>query len=605
MACILSSLLFAGQLHAATYYVSKLGNNTTGDGSSQNPWLTIGKCSLIMMPGDTCIVGAGTYEETVSPARSGIDGNMISYAAKAGDDVTVRQFMLSGKNYIRIIGFTITHNSIAYYRGIAVINSNYNHILNNSIHHTYGAGIGNGTINQKSSNNIIRGNTISFPGCPSGVAGQCLGTVAVKFCGDNNLMEYNTISHSADYFNTYGQKNIMRNNHLLEYKDSDFTDQIPNSIHTDGFQSGSQVSYINQYNVFENNYFHDNCESNSHGVLMEDDYKVGDKEFIIRGNVILRMTSASIVIESMDNIRIYNNTIVDTFYSKNPKDYSTVNLTHSGSTGDPSLGNYVINNIFFKAARPDTGTVIAVASGSEATAANNLCEESGIHSSCLATSATNFVDYANDDLHLLEASSARNIGKAMTSVTSPNGNGISFTVADAGFFTDGAGLVAGDFIKVGSANPVKITAINYEANLITVSDSISWDSGASVSLALYGSDIGAYPYKSGNGKYEIQITNPADGVTVAGKASITAYVTNADNVRFVIFYVDGIPASKIENAPYTFVWNLEGLEKKNYQVEARAYPFYADPVTSRSSKINLIIGDASKLSPPSNLSINQ
>ena len=245
VAYALASFVFTGQLLAATYYVSKTGS-TTGDGSSQNPWLTIGKCSAIMVPGDTCIVAAGTYEETISPARSGTDLNFITYAAKAGDTATVRQFMLSNRSYIRIIGFIITHSSTSYYRGVAVVNSNHNQVLNNSIHHTYGAAIGNGTMEQKSSNNVVRGNTISYPGCPSGVASQCLGSIAVKFHGDNNLIEYNTISHSADYFNIYGQKNIMRNNHLLDYRDSDFKQQKKKKKNEEEIKKRKKKRYINQ-----------------------------------------------------------------------------------------------------------------------------------------------------------------------------------------------------------------------------------------------------------------------------------------------------------------------------------------------------------------------
>lgn len=45
----------------ATYYISPSGNDTTGNGSSATPWLTISKCVSSAANGDTIIVAAGTY----------------------------------------------------------------------------------------------------------------------------------------------------------------------------------------------------------------------------------------------------------------------------------------------------------------------------------------------------------------------------------------------------------------------------------------------------------------------------------------------------------------------------------------------------------------
>lgn len=50
------------------YYVRKDGNDTTGDGSTGNPWLTISKAlaSVSLAGGHTINVGAGTYNENTS-----------------------------------------------------------------------------------------------------------------------------------------------------------------------------------------------------------------------------------------------------------------------------------------------------------------------------------------------------------------------------------------------------------------------------------------------------------------------------------------------------------------------------------------------------------
>ncbi len=50
----------------ATYYVRKAGNDTTGDGSTGNPWLTLSKAMTVIAAGDTVNVGDGTYEENTA-----------------------------------------------------------------------------------------------------------------------------------------------------------------------------------------------------------------------------------------------------------------------------------------------------------------------------------------------------------------------------------------------------------------------------------------------------------------------------------------------------------------------------------------------------------
>lgn len=47
----------------ANYYVRKTGNDTTGDGSTGNPWLTINKAITTVLAGSVIVVGNGTYSE--------------------------------------------------------------------------------------------------------------------------------------------------------------------------------------------------------------------------------------------------------------------------------------------------------------------------------------------------------------------------------------------------------------------------------------------------------------------------------------------------------------------------------------------------------------
>ncbi|MGW2590670.1 right-handed parallel beta-helix repeat-containing protein [Streptomyces sp. NPDC001515] len=73
----------------STYYVAPSGADTANGRSTRTPFQHIQKCADVMVPGDTCLVLSGTYEETVVPARSGTADQPITYRAAPGAQVTV------------------------------------------------------------------------------------------------------------------------------------------------------------------------------------------------------------------------------------------------------------------------------------------------------------------------------------------------------------------------------------------------------------------------------------------------------------------------------------------------------------------------------------
>src|SRR4029453_7900447 len=87
------------------------------------------------------------------------------------------------------------------------------------------------------------------------------------------------------------------------------------------------------------------------------------------------------------------------------------------------------------------------------------------------------------------------------------GSGTTLTVANAGFFTDGFGLVRGDMIQVGANSPVEIISIDYATNVITLASAQSWSNGQAVSLAYNGSapDIGAFESTTGSATSGLQV----------------------------------------------------------------------------------------------------
>ena len=72
----------------STYYVSTGGSDSNA-GSLARPFRTIQRAANLAQPGDTVLVRAGTYRETVRPLRSGSGSKPITFAAYNNEKVTV------------------------------------------------------------------------------------------------------------------------------------------------------------------------------------------------------------------------------------------------------------------------------------------------------------------------------------------------------------------------------------------------------------------------------------------------------------------------------------------------------------------------------------
>lgn len=101
-----------GSVH--TYHVAKTGNDSTGDGSSGSPWLTIQKAANMVSAGDTVYVHVGTYAEMVTVTADGNISNYITFSNYNSEEVIVDGgssrtdgFYLNDANYVHITGFTI------------------------------------------------------------------------------------------------------------------------------------------------------------------------------------------------------------------------------------------------------------------------------------------------------------------------------------------------------------------------------------------------------------------------------------------------------------------------------------------------------------------
>jgi hypothetical protein len=125
------------------YYVAKTGSDSN-HGTEAKPWLTIQHAADVAQAGDTIYVKAGTYDEKIEPANSGVNGKYISYQNYGTDIVNINAsekhnaVEISGNNFLKFSGFRILGSEWA---GFELQNCTYITIQNCYITNTAVGGI--------------------------------------------------------------------------------------------------------------------------------------------------------------------------------------------------------------------------------------------------------------------------------------------------------------------------------------------------------------------------------------------------------------------------------------------------------------------------------
>lgn len=104
----LASFAFAWPLQAVTYYTA-LDGDDVNPGTESSPWRTIQQAANTVLPGDTVIVRAGTYDERITTVRGGTsEASRITFQAEG--QVNMRGWIIN-HGYITVKGFDITGHS--------------------------------------------------------------------------------------------------------------------------------------------------------------------------------------------------------------------------------------------------------------------------------------------------------------------------------------------------------------------------------------------------------------------------------------------------------------------------------------------------------------
>ena len=96
-----------------TEYVVSTRGDDGGSGSAQQPWRTVAKANLSVMPGDTVVFEPGEYEGVVAPDRAGEEGRPITYrgavrhGARLTGDSGTAILALGNRAYVCVEDFTV------------------------------------------------------------------------------------------------------------------------------------------------------------------------------------------------------------------------------------------------------------------------------------------------------------------------------------------------------------------------------------------------------------------------------------------------------------------------------------------------------------------
>lgn len=308
-----------------TYYVDASAPQASdaNPGTEALPWKTITKAAKTMAPGESTLVAAGTYPETVDTVRGGVAGKRITF--RASGTVNVTGFLISNA-YVTIDGFTIKSG------GVENRSGSYCEILNNKLVESSILIAGN--YGPAATNCLIKGNVITS------TTHWGNDWPAITFFGSNHVVENNEIGPSmdTDAFRPFGHDNVIRNNYV-----HDITLSPGSEAHMDVFQTFGLNGYESYNQVFENNLIVDPPNQFYHQMCMtENNQNPNVRDFDVRNNVWVNVPTQCNI--GIPNFRFYNNTVYN-----GGKDNGIILWTYNDPPKGVATGAQVLNNIIITA----------------------------------------------------------------------------------------------------------------------------------------------------------------------------------------------------------------------------------------------------------------
>jgi hypothetical protein len=489
-----------------TYWVSPEGAAAWNDCAGPTPLQGESACSLATangnaQAGDTIYLRQGTYSgPVIEPANSGTsDDNRIVYSNHADEEVIVRDsaygIYIYKRSYITVNGirFTELRRFMRIYAS-HYITISYCHFDQRSADSGDWAGAiiaddfnDDTDASENSTHNWVH--HCSFTRWVYGAwdehRGALLNLGNDQSAGDDssyNLVEDNVFAYGGHHtLGVYSQLNVIRNNTIHnETNPANWDYEGYRGAITEGpsagrclyqgnrfgFSLGSGMALRSPNNIFRFNQFY------NHGA----------------GGI--QVVSNAVGIDHADRNRIYHNSF---FHNGHAETYSGFQggMYFANWSDQSPVGNVVKNNIFYD----NMNGSVSYDGNVEPQVVENNWDQNDVDPGFVDLSGSDPDDPDRPDLHLDPDSPAKDQGAWLTTVTSADGSGNSFAVADASYFMDGWGIVEGDLVQLaGQTQTARITHVELATNTLTLDTNLIFSSGQGVSLAYEGlaPDLGAF-----------------------------------------------------------------------------------------------------------------
>lgn len=530
---LLSALtLAAGSAGAAVYHVSPSGDDSAA-GSEAAPWRTIQNAANIVLPGDTIVLGNGTFAQRVLLTRSGAAGAPITLRKADGATPVIDGASLGGGVYDALVNLAgVAHVVVD---GLVIRNSS-------------GFGL---ALTGNTRNALVTG--VEVTGSKGAGAIWVEGATSASFSSIRNCLIHDNDGGGITLWDSPGGYYLIEDN------------RVWNNLGTnnfDGIQVGSQAAGLHHvavrrntvYDNGANNQGADNIDMGGHTAchhyLMEGNDAWGSTgalkmhgqppyATVARFN---RSTGHGFVEYDYPNpAMIYNNTMVNT---KNGLHFHTDDLV--GGNGVNFAGMELRNNLVYGATNylllltgpggykfdlrwsslkldgnayrfydygyrggilwdprtfaPQSPDPTGPSEFAAYQAANAPDRQDVRSRRITADIGAVFTDPSNKDYRLAAGSPAIDAGVELTTTTTLGTSSTTISVVRASFFHDDwGGLVAPDWVRVGANPAVRIVAVNDDGNTIEVATPISWAPGDAVNLPFEGTAPDAGAFESGSG----------------------------------------------------------------------------------------------------------
>ncbi|MCP4609812.1 MAG: PKD domain-containing protein [Planctomycetes bacterium] len=578
---------------------------------------TFMEASLEAIAGDTIVIRAGIYRETLRPVHSGNSAAPITYTNYEDEVVIIRDTLgisnltadevaldqpgrqygiyIYGISHIVIKGLQVT-NVIGWCR---VVQSD--HIILQ--HNKFSAALGHGTTGSikfyhsdynKIINNVIHDGQDNL----------------LLIHSDKNLVEGNSFMKGRHTLWSIrgGNFNIIRDNYFHNEL------QKIGEVYDVEAAKHAPIKYdAAHYNIIEKNIFAKTASSGNHSSFAGIQY--AGQHGIIRQNIFYETIGPAFnfTLYSSEAMYNYENRLYNNVFYKS--DFAGISI--SGSQSYTFHGNIMKNNIFLQsnfvandkrsiwytgelAGKPvqlmtgrldgfvfennnlfnqHAGELYLITYGTRVSSSNPLQHEvSWWEDNYPAIFKNNleedplFVDAGNHDYHLTKESPMIDAGDFLTVITSPGGGGSQITVADSRYFYDGFGIVGeqGDLIKFESGQTARILDIDYgsDSNTIILDRHVSWSNGEKVSLYYEGGapDIGAYESIPPDVNNLPPVLHVIGDKTVDGNVILTFEINAADpNGDPITYSARNLPNGAVFSGR-TFSWKPNIGQIGNYRV---------------------------------------